>query len=244
MNENLRRILLVHKCVGCNKILTDKDFDRAFCADCREIYLSAKMEICPECSLDAQSCRCMPKLLKKDKVVAFRKLFFYYKDKRSYPQNRLIYYLKGRKNKRVLSEVAKELSSLLRRELARSQNGEPLVLTCVPRLRRARTLYGFDQAALICRALSENCGIEFSPLIKRKRGGKAQKTLTAGERRKNIQSLLYANDKERESVRDKTVILVDDVVTTGASMSACIHILKECGVKNVICLAISSDIKR
>lgn len=244
MNENLRRILLVHKCVGCNKILTDKDFDRAFCADCREIYLSAKMEICPECSLDAQGCRCMPKLLKKDKAVAFRKLFFYYKDKRSQPQNRLIYYLKRRRNKRVLREVAGELLALLRRELARSQNGDSCVFVCVPRSRGARALQGFDQSELICKELSALCGIDFAQVIKRRRGGKAQKMLTAGERRKNIQNLLYANEKEVERVRDKTVILVDDVVTTGASMSACIHILKECGAKNVICLAISSDIKR
>lgn len=243
MKEILRRIVFVHKCVGCGKILDGEDFDRMFCADCRELYLTSKMEICPECALEAQGCRCMPKLLKKDKAIAFRKLFFYDKTKRSEPQNRLIYFLKANKPRRALREVAKELSALLRRELARSQSALPIVLTFVPRSRRTRALYGFDQSERICKELSAFCGIELVSVIRRKRGGKPQKMLSAGERRKNIQSLLYADEKEREKVKDKLVVLLDDVVTTGASMSACIHILKECGAREIICLALSSDIK-
>ena len=46
-----------------------------------------------------------------------------------------------------------------------------------------------------------------------------------------------------EKIKGKTVILIDDVVTTGASMSACTHILRECGAKNIICIAVASNIK-
>ena len=240
MRDMLLRIAFVHKCVGCNKILGKDDFHRAFCFDCREVYLAGKMEICPQCSLEAKECACMPKLLKKD-ARCFRKLFFYNKNKQSQPQNRLIYYLKRNKSKRVVREAAKELEPLISEEIKNIDAENEAVLVCVPRSRSSAAVYGFDQSEVICKELSELCNIEFVQALKRKRG-KPQKILTAGERRKNIGRLLFANKKVIERIEGKTVILIDDVVTTGASMSACIDILSKAGAKQFICVALSSDI--
>ena len=240
MRDMFLRIAFVHKCVGCNKILDKDDFHRAFCFDCREVYLASKMEMCPQCSLEAKECSCMPKLLKKDARV-FRKLFFYDKSKRSQPQNRLIYYLKRNKSKRVVREAARELETLIKAELEKLDDTNEAVLACVPRSRGSAAVYGFDQSELICKALSELCNMEFVQALKRKRG-KPQKMLTAGERRKNIGRLLFANEKVIDKIVGKTVILIDDVVTTGASMSACIEILSKAGAKRFICVALSSDI--
>ena len=242
MRELLSRIAFVHKCVGCNKILAEEDFDRAFCFDCKEIYLVSKMEICPECALEVKECSCMPKLLKKEDAVCFRKLFFYNKNKQSQPQNRLIYYLKRNKSLRVIRDVARELEPIIKKELDDIEVENDAILVSVPRSKSAAAKHGFDQSALICKELSILCGIEFVEVLKRKRGGKPQKMLTAGERKKNIGRLLYANKKVIDKVAGKTVVLVDDVVTTGASMSACIEILREACVKNIICVALSSDI--
>lgn len=244
MKELLKRLVFVHKCVGCGTILIEGDFDKAFCKDCIEKYLSSKMSICPECAEEVKACGCMPKFMKKDGVPSFRKLFFYDKNKRSEPQNRLVYFLKGNRSTRVAREVAKELSELLFEELIKFEiPRSEAIITFVPRSRSAVAMYGFDQSEVVGRELSKICEIEFSAALKRKRGGKPQKSLTAGERRKNIQKLLYANPKTADALRGKTVILVDDVVTTGASMSACVHILKEQGAKRILCLALSSDIK-
>ncbi len=244
MNDLFRRMIFVHKCVGCRKILVDREFGKAFCKECNEMYLVAKMNICPECADKVSSCRCMPKFIQKDGALCFRKLFFYDKNNRSEPQNRLVYFLKNNKSTRVSREAARELSELLFEELINFEipRGEA-VITFVPRSRNSAARYGFDQSVMISRELSKICDIEFIVALKRRRGGKPQKSLTAGERRKNIQSLLYANSDAVESIKGKTVILVDDVVTTGASMSACIHILKEQGAKQIICVALSSDIK-
>ena len=116
MKELIKRIFLVRKCVSCKKILDYKDFGEAFCFDCKEAYLSAKMAICPECSQEAQKCRCMPPFIKKDDVVVLRKLFFYSKNKAAEPQNRLIYYIKRNKNKRVSSAIARELIPIIKEE--------------------------------------------------------------------------------------------------------------------------------
>ena len=243
MKDLFKRIFLVHKCVGCRKILEYKNFNDAFCPSCRELFLGAKMEICPECSHEAEKCRCMPPLLKKDKIVALRRIFFYSKKKSSEVQNRLIYYLKKNKSKRVSAYLSRELLSIINSEIARLDIDKIPLIVGVPRSRGALYEYGFDQADMLCRALSERCGLEYCAVLKRKRGGKAQKSLTAGERRKNIKDLIYADKKLVSCVNGRTVILIDDVVTTGASMSACIHVLRECGAENIVCIAIASDIK-
>ena len=243
MKELFKRIFIVHKCVSCRKILAYKNFTDAFCPDCREHYLGARMDICPECSLEAEKCRCMPPLLKKDKALSLRKLFFYSKNKSAEPQNRLIYYLKRNKSKRASAFVAGELLPLINYELGRVEVNEIPLLVGIPRSKGAFFEYGFDQADMLCRAISERCGLEYSTVIKRRRGGKAQKSLTAGERLKNIKSLIYADKNGIDEIMGRTVILLDDVVTTGASMSACVHILRECGAKNIICVALATDIK-
>ena len=243
MNELLYRLITVHQCIGCGKILPYKDIQRIFCVDCREIYLTSQMEICPKCAQPVKECFCMPDILKKVGILKFRKLFFYDKNKRSMPQNKLIYFLKRKNVKRIARELTNELAPIIKKELDDIGEYDNAVLVSVPRSKHTRNVYGFDQAAFLCRFLSEGCGIEFLDVIRRKRGS-SQKSLTVGERRKNMVRLLYADKKNIDKVHGKTVVLVDDVVTTGASMAACIDIILKSGAKNVICIALSSDINR
>ena len=243
MKELLKRIFLVHKCVSCRKILEYNDFDEAFCPDCKNLYLSAKMAICPECSQEAEKCRCMPPLIKKDEVVVLRKLFFYSKNKSSEPQNRLIYYIKKNKSKRVSRAIACELVPIIKAEAVRLNVQELPIVVSAPRAKSALFEHGFDQADMICRAIAENSVFEYCNILKRRWGGRKQKALTAGERRKNIKDLIYPEGAICDKIKGKTVILIDDVVTTGATMSACIQTLKCCGAKKIVCIALASDIK-
>ena len=243
MKEYLKRIFLVHKCVGCRKILDYKHFDEAFCPSCRERYLGARMQICSECALEAEKCRCVPALLKKDKILSLRRLFFYSKSRSGEVQNRLIYYLKRNKSRRVSRALARDLLPMIYAELAKFEIDELPLVVAIPRSRGSLNEYGFDQADVLARAIAEQSTLEYCAVLKRRRGGRAQKRLTAGERRKNIKNALYADKSQIDRIKGKTVILIDDVVTTGASMSACVHILRECGAKNVICIALASNIK-
>lgn len=243
MKELFKRIFAVHKCVGCRKILKYENFYDAFCPDCYEQYRAARMDICAECSQEAEKCRCVPPLLKKDKTLSLRRLFFYSKNKSAEPQNRLIYFLKRNKSKRVCYALSKDILSLINAELARHEISEIPLLVGVPRSRGALFEHGFDQADMLCRAISERCGFEYCAAIKRRRGGKEQKLLTSGERLKNIKRLIYVDNNMRDKIKGRTIILLDDVVTTGASMSACGRLLQECGAESIIAIAIATDIK-
>ena len=237
-----KKLCVVKKCVRCRDPLDVLDFESAFCPECREGYLSAKMDICSDCSLMASECRCVPRLLAKDKIIALRRLFFYSKDRAREPQTRLIYFLKANKSRRVADFVAKELYALIEEELKAKEICEKPLIVAIPRSHKSRVRYGFDQSAVVALSLSRLYGFEYCNAFKRRRG-MPQKRLTAGERRKNIKRLVRVRDKNSGVIEGRTVILLDDVVTTGASMSACAQLLYERGAKNILCIAISSDLK-
>ena len=58
-----------------------------------------------------------------------------------------------------------------------------------------------------------------------------QTTLSARNRRENVEHIFSLRDQN--NVRDKTIILVDDVKTTGATLEQAAHILKKAGAKEI-----------
>ncbi|MGN0812391.1 MAG: ComF family protein [Candidatus Coproplasma sp.] len=101
----------------------------------------------------------------------------------------------------------------------------------VPMTAKSYRKRGYNQAELLAEELSQMLSL---PLLKNaiekvKQSG-AQKTLTREERLKNLQGCFKAN---REEVKDKTLIVVDDVLTTGATADAVCRELKKRGAKRI-----------
>lgn len=93
-----------------------------------------------------------------------------------------------------------------------------------PRKERAR---GYNQAALLGKAIAETWqGKEFDPHLLVKRSQTDSQTRKSRlERWINMKSRFSLSDPER--VRDKHILLVDDVITTGATLESCVHALYE-----------------
>jgi predicted amidophosphoribosyltransferase len=66
---------------------------------------------------------------------------------------------------------------------------------------------------------------------------RSQTGLNSEERRRNVRRA-FAIYGQRE-LEDKTVILVDDVATTGNTMNECARVLKKAGAEKVFCLALA-----
>ncbi len=241
VREFLDRFVFVRKCGGCGQLL-EYDFCKdAFCPACRMKWNQVKVEPCPKCYGAALECACMPKGLSVTGALSLRKLMFYSPRRMGEPQNRMIYRIKHRPSRRISSFLAGELLPAVKEELkALGVDGKTdAVLVSMPRGRRAAATYGFDQSDLLCQALSAQSELPYVPIIRRKRGGKEQKKLGKDRRFRNIQSLFLLDPAF--SVSGKYVFLLDDVVTTGASMAAGIHLMKKAGAKAVICLCIAQN---
>jgi len=98
---------------------------------------------------------------------------------------------------------------------------------------------GYNQSYHIARGLfyQQKPQVERDLFIRR-RNTKSQTTLDRQERQENVQNAFEIHQPEK--VKGKSVIIVDDVVTTGATINECARELKEIGVKTVIGLALAT----
>jgi ComF family protein len=100
----------------------------------------------------------------------------------------------------------------------------------------------FNQAALLARALSQRTGIAFEPgALARIRRTPPQGDLTRAQRRANVRGAFRARRGVR--LRGKTVVLIDDVMTTGATFEACARALRRAGAKEVRALALARVVR-
>jgi|SRR5678815_2587488 len=109
------------------------------------------------------------------------------------------------------------------------------VVVPVPMDRHARLKRGFNQAEKIARALAASweLRLETRALIK-VRATRAQSTLGRAERLVNVEGAFHADPNV---VRNLDIILVDDLVTTGATLRACAGALVAAGARRVVAVA-------
>ncbi len=90
----------------------------------------------------------------------------------------------------------------------------------------------YNQAAEIARPLARTHGLSFAPeLVRRRRRTDSQGGKTGGSRRRNVAGAFDAPRPER--VVGRRVLLIDDVMTTGATLEACARALKAAGAARV-----------
>jgi len=90
---------------------------------------------------------------------------------------------------------------------------------------------GYNQAELLARPLARRMQIPILSPLRRKRTTRSQVSLTVSERRKNLAGAFSIRD--RSLVADKRVLLVDDVLTTGATIGYCSRLLRDAGARSV-----------
>ena len=90
----------------------------------------------------------------------------------------------------------------------------------------------YNQSLLLARALGRRTGVpvDADSLLRRK-PTPSQAGQSAGARRRNVAGAFFV--ARPESVRDRRLILIDDVLTTGATANACARQLKRAGAKTV-----------
>ncbi len=100
---------------------------------------------------------------------------------------------------------------------------------------------GFNQSSLIAQKISEISHKEVKEdILIRKIGRRHQAEIKKrAEREKNIQNIFSC--AKPEIVRDRTVLLIDDVATTGATLKECARVLKSSGVARTIALTLAQD---
>ena len=157
------------------------------------------------------------------------------------PSNYLIYSLKQDNRRDVISFLADEMSDALRLHL--TDDPSKYLVTSVPRRRKAIVNYGYDHAAALAGAVAKRLGIEYVRILKSK-STEPQKTVYGHARIENAK--FEYKCKKDFTLKGKTVILIDDIITTGASITNSATLIRGLKPKKIIgaCLGTAYKEKR
>lgn len=116
--------------------------------------------------------------------------------------------------------------------------GEFDIITWVPLSRFRRWRRGYDQAQLLAERLGEELDMPCEPLLRKVRNTRAQSGLKGESRRRANVLGVYATRREVR-VEGRRILLVDDVVTTGSTLSECARMLLSAGAAQVVCVTLA-----
>ena len=128
--------------------------------------------------------------------------------------------------------LARPLSGFLAQALPREEAFDAIVP--VPLYWRRRLQRGFNQAELLGRGVSLHTGIPLAKALRRLRPTPTQAGLSNSARRQNVATAFRARN-----VQGKRILLIDDVMTTGATAASCALALKQAGARRVSLLTVA-----
>ena len=114
----------------------------------------------------------------------------------------------------------------------------------VPLHWRRRWQRGFNQAELLARIVSRHAGVPLVSTLKRKKPTVAQAGLSDTQRRTNTEHAFSITEKHRFAIKGKHILLIDDVLTTGATLSAASRVMRRAGARRITVLTVARADRR
>lgn len=152
------------------------------------------------------------------------------------------------KYKPYLTDLRKLLSDLFYEGLIQKQefynvikSHEKLILVPIPLYSSRERARGYNQAEILAMDLSKRLGFKTFNMLKRIKKTSSQVTLSKKERKENIKNAFELNPDSKNYIKDSQAFLVDDVFTTGSTLTEAARILKRNGIKSVWALTLARD---
>lgn len=219
--ESARALRLPTQCEVCRGWA-----DAALCPDCLARFAAPRLR-CPRCAwpLPAPAPACGECLRDTPPFTAAASAVDY-----AFPWDALIAAFKFRE--RV--DLARPLAALLARAL-RPMGGAPVEwLLPVPLSASRLRQRGYDQAWLLAQALARELGVPARPdLLQRVLDTPQQATLDRASRQRNLAGAFWVPPQAAAAVRGRHLALIDDVMTTGATLRAAAAALTQAGAATV-----------
>lgn len=220
-------MLFVPKCLHCGEVLAGDE--TVFCAKCRLEWDKLLRVPCKACGRAQKDCRCLPIKLREEDVRGVH--LFLFDDELS---RKLIYAVKHRLPADLCRFLAKALARAVR-EIADDLSS--VTVTFAPRKPKSIREYGFDQAALLAEALAEELSLPVTELFCHARFSALQKNLDSEARAENAEKSYTLRKNVRAETR--TLVIVDDVMTTGSTLSRLASLAREAGYEKIIVATIA-----
>jgi ComF family protein len=215
-------LFLPKRCVECGRA------GAWLCAACAPALTPLPATVCERCGAPlARSQAACRECRGRDLAFGSARAAFFYQG----PARRLVTSCKFRALRSLTAEMAR-LAEDSFAGAVEALGGRAAIdlVTCVPVHRDRDLERGFDQAALLGRRLAAAADLPFASLLVRSRRGRRQSGLGAADRAANVRAAFRVDDTVADKVgRVRTVLVVDDVYTTGETLHACSAVLRHAG---------------
>lgn len=197
------------------------------CLLCRSILSSDELDLCHHCRIDAPEC---PISRKKLPFIDSWAAVWYYEDQ--VRTSLLRYKFNGARS------YAQGYGRLLAMKLQREHPDGFDLLTWVPISSMRKLRRGYDQVELLAAAVGNELGLKPVRLLHKIRNNPPQSGIVGqAQRRANVLGVYHVI--QPQLIEGKRILLLDDVITTGATLGECARVLLTAGAKEVHCGAVA-----
>jgi len=213
--DKLLTVFYPHHCFLCNAVLPS---DKRLCADCVNRAPYVLPPVCQRCGRGEDVCICGGRTHAFERCVSP----FYHEG----VAQESVLRLKQQYDTVVAAGFAAEMAEVIRREYGGIAFD---LVTSVPLHKKDLRARGFDQAQGLAEALADRLGLPYEAVLTKLTHTQPQKELTAIRRRGNLLGVFDVT----ADVTGRTILLVDDVITTGSTLDECAKMLKIFGAEEV-----------
>jgi len=239
----LRSLIIPDLCLSCGKACFQKG---ELCRECYDTFIRESKEVCPVCRCTATVCECGIDFSRHTTELGNRKFaaLTFYKSRTDYPDSdrlteKMIYTLK---TTGTYSEFFSwHLADEVRRIFSDSpENLHEWRVTYIPRTQNKKLTSGVDQSEELAAGLARKLNIPKDHLFGRYKGTE-QKYLGKEDRMANMEESLYLT---REPEKGGKYLIVDDIITSGASMETAARLLRYQGAEQVFPVTVCRNMKK
>ncbi len=223
IKETLLWMFFTKHCAYCNKVI-EKEND--ICEECRANLPTIKEEKCKYCGAEKIRCDCKNHKMGYDGISA---PFYYEKNIRE-----SIRLLKFNGKDFIANQLSNDMAESVKSDF--KDIGFDMICF-VPFSKGNKLTRKYNPSELLAKHLSKKLEIPLKPTLIKLYENENQRNLNMMERVGNVFGVFDV--VENADIKDRTILLVDDVKTTGATLSNCAWILKIRGAKSVYCATVA-----
>lgn len=210
------------RCPLCGTALMPNE---RICGECSDDVEYIKPPVCRHCGRPVFDCACADEPFVFDRCVS---PFVYTKAIR-----RGMHRFKFHNAPTAAGYYSRYMAAMVRQQYADEYID---IVTCVPMHQADQRQRGYNQAMLLARETGALLELPvYSNLLRKTEQNSVQHSLTRKERQRNV-SGVYRFSPTALPLNGRTVLLCDDVITTGSTLNECAAVLKEAGAGRVLCV--------
>ncbi len=195
---------------------------------CGRVLERTELDRCENCRIDAPEC-----LISRQKIPFVERWLALWHYEGNVRRSLLRY--KFHRKRYLAKPYGRLLAMKIQREL---EDGFD-VIGWVPISRRRKLRRGYDQVELLARAVGRELGVEPVKVLRKIRNNPPQSGI-AGQAQRKANVLGVYEPVSPEQIQGRRVLLLDDIITTGATVSECARVLLTAGAGEVYCAAVAA----